>query len=90
MPEPFNLNGKRVWVAGHRGMAGSAIVRRLAGEHCDIIVADRDEVDLRRQADVETWIERARPDASLRCGDEPAWRAAHPSHRARTRHVCVG
>src|SRR5260221_6277775 len=63
MPEPFDLKGKRVWVAGLRGMAGSAIVRRLAGEHCDIIVADRDEVDLRRQADVEAWIERARPDA---------------------------
>ena len=65
MPDPFDLRGKRVWVAGHRGMAGSAIVRRLASEHCDIIVADRDEVDLRRQADVETWIERARPQAVL-------------------------
>ncbi len=63
MPEPFDLKGKRVWVAGHRGMAGSAIVRRLASEHCDVIVADRDEVDLRRQADVEAWIERARPQA---------------------------
>jgi GDP-L-fucose synthase len=67
MAEPFNptfsLSGKRVWVAGHRGMAGSAIVRRLAAEHCDILIASRDEVDLRRQADVEAWIERARPDA---------------------------
>ena len=63
MAEPFNLKGKRVWVAGHRGMAGSAIVRRLSAEHCDILVASRDEVDLRRQADVEAWIERARPDA---------------------------
>jgi GDP-L-fucose synthase len=63
MPEPFDLKGKRVWVAGHRGMAGSAITRRLAAERCDIIVAGRDEVDLRRQADVEAWIERARPDA---------------------------
>ena len=65
MPDPFDLGGKRVWVAGHRGMAGSAIVRRLASEHCDVIVAGRDEVDLRRQADVETWIERARPQAVL-------------------------
>src|SRR5215207_671972 len=63
MPESFDLKGKRVWVAGHRGMAGSAITRRLATERCDIIVAGRDEVDLRRQADVEAWIERARPDA---------------------------
>jgi GDP-L-fucose synthase len=44
-------------------MVGSAIVRRLAAERCEIIIADRDEVDLRRQADVEAWIERARPDA---------------------------
>jgi GDP-L-fucose synthase len=63
MAEPFQLKGKRVWVAGHRGMAGSAIVRRLSAVHCDILIASRDEVDLRRQADVETWIERARPDA---------------------------
>lgn len=63
MAEPFNLKGKRVWVAGHRGMAGSAIVRRLSAEHCDVLVASRDEVDLRRQADVEAWIEQARPDA---------------------------
>ena len=63
MPESFDLKGKRVWVAGHRGMAGSAITRRLAAERCDILVADRNEVDLRRQADVEAWIERARPDA---------------------------
>jgi GDP-L-fucose synthase len=63
MAEPFDLKGKRVWVAGHRGMAGSAIVRRLSAEHCDILIASRDEVDLRRQADVEAWIERARPDA---------------------------
>src|ERR1044071_8552370 len=63
MGGPFNLSGKRVWVAGHRGMAGSAIVRRLATENCDILIASRDEVDLRRQADVEAWIERARPDA---------------------------
>lgn len=63
MAEPFDLKGKRVWVAGHRGMAGSAIVRRLSSEHCDILIAGRDEVDLRRQADVEAWIERARPDA---------------------------
>jgi GDP-L-fucose synthase len=63
MAEPFDLKGKRVWVAGHRGMAGSAIVRRLSAEHCDILIASRDEVDLRRQADVEAWIEGARPDA---------------------------
>lgn len=52
----FDLNGKRVWVAGHLGMAGSAIVRRLARENCEIVTATRQELDLLRQADVEAWM----------------------------------
>jgi GDP-L-fucose synthase len=62
-PTDYSLEGKRVWVAGHRGMAGSAIVRRLADERCEILSASRDEVDLRRQAEVERWMEAARPHA---------------------------
>jgi GDP-L-fucose synthase len=62
-PTDYSLEGKRVWVAGHRGMAGSAIVRRLAVERCGILSASRDEVDLRRQAEVERWMEAARPHA---------------------------
>ena len=41
----YSLKGKRVWVAGHRGMAGSAIVRRLKSEDCEILAAPRDELD---------------------------------------------
>ena len=59
----YSLTGKRVWVAGHKGMAGSAIVRRLAGERCQILSVERRQVDLRRQADVERWIGEARPQA---------------------------
>lgn len=59
----YDLVGKRVWVAGHRGMVGSALMRRLAGEHCTILFADRSELDLSRQAVVEDWIEKNRPDA---------------------------
>ena len=59
----FGLEGKRVWVAGHRGMVGSAIVRRLAAERCEVLVADRRELDLMRQAEVEAWVARNRPDA---------------------------
>jgi GDP-L-fucose synthase len=58
----FGLEGKRVWVAGDRGMVGSAIVRRLANEGCEIIVADRRELDLSRQADVEAWVAGNRPE----------------------------
>jgi GDP-L-fucose synthase len=58
----FDLDGKRVWVAGHRGMVGAALVRRLAGEPCEVITVDRDTVDLRRQAAVEAWLADSRPD----------------------------
>jgi GDP-L-fucose synthase len=59
----YALKGKRVWVAGHRGMAGSAIVRRLATEDCELLTVSRDEVDLRRQEAVEAWMARTRPQA---------------------------
>jgi GDP-L-fucose synthase len=59
----YSLKGKRVWVAGHRGMAGSAIVRRLASEDCELLQVARQEVDLRRQDAVERWMEKARPQA---------------------------
>jgi GDP-L-fucose synthase len=63
MAEPYPLAGKRVWVAGHRGMVGSAIVRRLDRENCTVMKEDRAAVDLRRQADVEQWMAKARPQA---------------------------
>ena len=58
----FTLKGKRIWVAGHRGMVGAAIVRRLGAEDCEILTAGREVVDLRRQAETEDWIAAARPD----------------------------
>lgn len=64
MPEViYHLAGKRVYVAGHRGMVGSAIVRRLASEDCEILTATRADMDLRRQDQVEAWMEKNRPDA---------------------------
>ena len=59
----FDLTGRRVWVAGHRGMAGAAIVRRLQREQCQIVTASRGELDLLRQADVHTWVADQRIDA---------------------------
>jgi GDP-L-fucose synthase len=61
----FDLAGKRVWVAGHRGMVGAALVRRLGREPCEILTVDHARLDLRRQADVEAWMEKARPDAVI-------------------------
>jgi GDP-L-fucose synthase len=57
-----SLAGRRVWVSGHRGMVGSAIVRRLARENCEILTVGRDEVDLTKQEPTRAWIERSRPD----------------------------
>jgi len=59
----FSLSGLKVWVAGHTGMAGSSIVRRLQSETCEILTVARREVDLRRQSAVEEWMEHHRPDA---------------------------
>jgi GDP-L-fucose synthase len=59
----FSLEGKRVWVAGHRGMVGSAIVRRLATENCEVILAGREVVDLKLQSQVRTWMAKEKPDA---------------------------
>jgi GDP-L-fucose synthase len=66
MSDPlFSLKGKRIFVAGHRGMVGSALVRRLNSEDCEIVTADRDELDLIRQADVEKWVADVRPQVVL-------------------------
>jgi len=59
----YDLKGKRVWVAGHRGMVGSAIARRLDAEQCEIITVGRDAVDLTRQDDVNNWLNAQKPDA---------------------------
>jgi GDP-L-fucose synthase len=60
---PYDLKGKRVWVAGHRGMVGSAILRRLECEDCEILTAGRDVADLTRQDQTEAWMAEARPQA---------------------------
>lgn len=59
----YDLAGKRIWVAGHRGMVGGAVVRRLASEGCEVITAGRDTVDLVEQGQVRDWMAEARPDA---------------------------
>ena len=59
----YNLFGKKVWVAGHRGMVGSAVCRQLENEDCNIIKAGRDEVNLINQAEVNNWMNAVKPDA---------------------------
>ncbi len=75
-PQAFDLTGKRVFVAGHRGMVGSAIVRRLGERNCALLTAGRAEVDLLRQEETERFLVSAKPDvvivAAAKVGGIPA------------------
>ena len=59
----YSLSGKKVWVAGHTGMLGSALCRRLSVEDVEVLTATHAALDLRRQADVESWMAANKPDA---------------------------
>ena len=66
MPRPlFDLANKTVFVTGHRGMAGSALVRRLATENCTLLTAERAELDLTDQQATEAWLIENRPDVVI-------------------------
>ena len=59
----YSLAGKRVFVCGHKGMVGSALVRRLSREGCTVLTASRNELDLKNQAAVDRWMADNRPQA---------------------------
>jgi GDP-L-fucose synthase len=58
----FSLRGKRVWIAGHRGMVGSALLRRLESEGCTLLTASRDKLDLCRQDHTDAFLAREKPE----------------------------
>lgn len=64
-PIIYPLAGKRIYVAGHLGMVGSAVVRRLQRESCEILTVGRGQVDLRSQSHVQRWIRESRPNVVL-------------------------
>lgn len=59
----YTLSGKKIWIAGHRGMVGSSVCRQLEKEDCNIIKAGRDKVNLINQAEVNDWMNSVKPDA---------------------------
>jgi GDP-L-fucose synthase len=61
----FDLTGKRIYVAGHRGMVGAAIVRRLASYKCDVITASRAEADLERQEQTAAFLTAIKPEVVI-------------------------
>lgn len=63
----YRLDGKRIWVAGHNGMVGRAVIRQLDARDCTVLIAERGDVDLTRQSDVENWVAANKPDAVFVC-----------------------
>ena len=61
----FAINGRKVYVAGHRGMVGAALVRRLEQENCELLVVGRGTLDLRDRNAVYAWMTRERPDVVI-------------------------
>ncbi len=79
-PPPFRLTGRRVFVAGHRGMVGQALVRRLALEQFEVLTAPRETLDLTRQTDVEEWMAAAQPEVVFVAAARVGGIAANDSH----------
>lgn len=61
----FSLRGRKVWVAGHRGMVGQALLRRLEREQCEVVTASRSALDLRNQEATTRWMRRQKPDVVI-------------------------
>ncbi|MEE2745808.1 MAG: GDP-L-fucose synthase [Pseudomonadota bacterium] len=65
LKNPFSLENKTIWVAGHTGMVGSAIIKRLEKEPCNLLKVERNELDLRDQAKVITWLKDNKPEVVI-------------------------
>ena len=61
----YSIEKKRIWVAGHKGMVGSSILRRLEIEDCDILSVSRSDLDLRDQENVNFWVRKHKPQAII-------------------------
>lgn len=65
---PSELKGKKVWITGHRGMLGSALVRVIERENAELLLSTSQELDLRNQSDVKAWVEKVRPEYVFHAG----------------------
>ncbi len=61
----FDISGKKIWIAGHAGLVGSALVRKFSKFDCEILTVRKAELDLTRQKETEDWIAEHKPDAIL-------------------------
>ena len=63
----FKLEEKRIWVAGHTGMVGSAVLRKLNSLGLNTLAVERDDLDLTRQTEVEQWVKKNKPNVVVVC-----------------------
>ena len=61
----FSLSKKKIWVAGHNGMVGSATVNRLLNEDCEIITVKKNILDLRDSGSVLRWMKSNKPEVII-------------------------
>ena len=57
-----NKSKTKIWIAGHNGMVGSAILRNLKRKKLNLLTVSKDKLDLRVQNDVEEWLGKNKPD----------------------------
>ena len=62
MNKIYSLKGKKIWVSGHTGMVGSALIKKLESIKYDVLTIERKKLDLRIQSDVDFWINKNSPD----------------------------
>ncbi len=82
LDHPYNLENKKIWVAGHAGMVGAAVLRALQFENCKILTAPRSELDLRDQAAVKTWMDNNKPDVIILAAAKVGGILANDTHPA--------
>lgn len=63
----YDLKGKKVWIAGHNGMVGRAVLRNIYKYDCELLTAERDDLDLLNQHHVNEWIKKNKPEAVIIC-----------------------
>ena len=78
----FNIHGKKIWVAGHNGMVGKAVVRQLEKKNCEILTVDHQSLDLTIQQDVNNWLARNKPDIVIICAAKVGGILANDSYPA--------
>ncbi len=63
----FDLNQKKIFVAGHNGMVGKAVCKKLSNENCEILTVNKSKCDLRNQIEIDKWMKKNKPHGVIIC-----------------------